>query len=147
MRAFRSCHFRLQRRSSKGQRLRRANEASTFVTPYPLVVTADYKRPSINLAGVPLLSLSSSVVMKQGKAAEAAKTLVHLLHIILGSGHCGGVSAQRSEIVVIAPLALVLGNAALRPASRDRRPLSPPTAEQLEGESCMINHGSTKTGY
>ena len=68
----------------------------------------DYKLPYTHSAGVPFLSLSSSVVMKQGQAAEAAKTsghilhiilcCGHLLHIILGSGHCGGVGAQRSEI-------------------------------------------------
>ncbi len=56
----------------------------------------DNKLPNINSAGVPFLSLSSSVVMKQGLAAEAAKTSGHILHIILGSGHCGGVGAQRS---------------------------------------------------
>ena len=66
----------------------------------------DHKHPNISVAGVPFLSLSSSVVMKQGQAAEAAKTSGHLLHIILcsghllhiilGSGHCGGVGAQRS---------------------------------------------------
>ena len=62
--------------------------------------------PNNHVASVPVLSLSSSVVMKQGQAAEAAKTSghilhiilcsAHILHIILGSGHCGGVGAQRS---------------------------------------------------
>ena len=66
----------------------------------------EHKLPNINFASVPFLSYSSSMVMKQGQAAEAAKTSGHilhiilcsghLLHIILGSGHCGGVGAQRS---------------------------------------------------
>ena len=59
----------------------------------------DYKPPDINVASVPFLSLASAVVMHQGQAAEAAKKSGQLLHIILGSGHCGGVGAQRSEII------------------------------------------------
>ena len=52
--------------------------------------------------------------MKQGQAAEAAKTSGHRLHIILCSGHllhiildsvhCGGVGAQRFEIAVLLPI-------------------------------------------
>ena len=65
-----------------------------------------HKLPKMCFGSVPFLSYSSSVVMKQGQAAEAAKASGHILHIILcgghllhirlGSGHCGGVGAQRS---------------------------------------------------
>ena len=41
------------------------------------------------------------MVTKQGQAAEAANTSGHLLHIILGRGHCGGVGAQRSDIIIM----------------------------------------------
>ena len=36
---------------------------------------------------------------QKNEAAEAAKTSGHLLHIILGHEHCGGVGAQRIEII------------------------------------------------
>ena len=42
------------------------------------------------------------------EAATAAKTSGHLLHIILGHGHCGGVGAQRIEIILIIVITISL---------------------------------------
>ena len=74
----------------------------------------DHKLPNMFFASVPFLSYSSAMVMKQGQAAEAAKTTGHILHIILGSGHCGGVGAQRSEIIVIIVTVLILSQSGAR---------------------------------